>query len=279
MGAGDYYPEEGPPREVFVDGFSISRTPITNRQFARFVAETGYKTTAEIPPKLIQSNALNMGGIAPGSLVFDEPETIPNANDPHLWWKYCNGAQWRRPTGKGSALNGLEDHPVVHVSHFDAQAYAAWVGGRLPSEAEWERAARGGVDGSIYAWGDKFMPDGKRMAKTWEGEFPWHNTAPQGLMRTAPVGSYPANGFGLYDMIGNVWEWTSDIFVEPSLGVACCAPGKDAGEVGCSRGAQIALKGGSFLCDASYCRRYRPAARISLTPDTSTCHVSFRCVW
>ncbi|HUN94758.1 MAG TPA: formylglycine-generating enzyme family protein [Bradyrhizobium sp.] len=290
MGSNDHYAEEAPVHRVTVDDFLIDRTPVTNREFKEFVNTTGYITTAEIAP-----NPKDYPGALPnmlyaGSLVFSPPQRVTDLRDWSQWWSFMKGANWRRPYGPKSNIKGLDDHPVVHVSFADALAYAAWAGKDLPTEAEWEFAARGGLDGEEFAWGNSFMPDGKHMANTWQGNFPNQNTCDDGFERTSPVMAFPPNGYGLYDMIGNIWEWTTDWWSskhESDAPKACCIPQNPRG------GAQSAsydpalpnikiprkvLKGGSHLCAPNYCRRYRPAARHAEPIDTSTSHVGFRCI-
>ncbi len=268
MGSDDFYPDERPRREVSVGDFHIDETPVTNAQFARFVAETGYVTFAEIPP---DDPDLSRDLRRPGSAVFVEPAGPVDLDDASQWWRHVFDADWRRPRGLGSRFDLIPDHPVVHVTPADAQAYADWAGKALPSEAEWEYAARGGA-GTAYAWGDDFEPDGRRMAKTFQGVFPHDNAAPEGLKYTAPVRAFPPNGFGLYDMIGNVWEWTTDAYGAAAPGVpACCGPSG-------RRAPRQVVKGGSHLCAPSHCRRYRPAARWPQAVDTPTSHIGFRCI-
>jgi len=225
-----------------------------------------------------------------GSLVFNPPDHPVDLRDWSQWWIFRFRANWRRPFGKGSTIRGLDDHPVVHVAYKDAEAYAKWAGKDLPTEAEWEFAARGGLDGAEFAWGDEFTPSGKHMANTWQGNFPEENLALDGYERTSPVGSFPPNGYGLYDMIGNVWEWTSDWYAprhEADAPKTCCIPKnprggrQDQSYDPCQPQIRIprkVLKGGSHLCAPNYCRRYRPAARHPEPVDTSTSHVGFRCV-
>lgn len=295
MGCDTAYPEETPAHVVEIDRFRIDRHAVTNADFAAFVAATGHVTTAEIVPQATDyPNALPHMLFA-GSLVFRRTAGPVDTRDPSQWWELRRGADWRHPYGPRSSLDGLEGHPVVHVSHGDAAAYAAWAGKALPTEAEFEYAARGGLDGATYAWGEVFRPGGKHMANTWQGKFPWRNACEDGWEATAPVGSYPANGHGLYDMIGNVWEWTDDWYQPRHAGGAggprhaadpakpCCVPknprGPAAGTLDPAAPIpQKVLKGGSFLCAPSYCRRYRPAARHAESIDTSTCHIGFRCV-
>jgi sulfatase modifying factor 1 len=289
MGAEGFYEDERPVRSVRVGDFWIDEAPVTNAQFARFVDATGYVTFAEYPPDPALYPDMPLEMARAGSLVFNPPagagEAIINAETAPTWWSFVFGADWRHPLGPDSNLDGLADHPVVHMVAADAEAYAHWAGKALPTEAEWEYAARGGLDGATYAWGEDFEPEGRSMAKTWQGEFPWRNGAPAGLERTAPVRSYPANGFGLYDMIGNTWEWTADWYLgRQSAASPCCGGGRSpeamsvdpaAPSIGIPR--RVA-KGGSHLCAPSYCRRYRPAARWAQPVDTSTSHMGFRCI-
>lgn len=291
MGCDDFYPDEQPVRPAVVAAFWIDETPVTNEQFARFVAETGYVTFAEIPPDPRDYPGMDPALARAGSMVFspldrplDRPLSEVEGTPP--WWCFVFGADWRHPQGPDSSLEGRGDHPVVHIVAQDAEAYAAWAGKALPTEAEWEYAARGGLEGAAYAWGDLFEPEGRRMAKTWEGEFPWRNDAPAERAYTAAVRGYPANGFGLHDMIGNVWEWTADWYAsEPVAASPCCGPGARAAMAGsCDPRSPVAgiprrvLKGGSHLCAPSYCKRYRPAARWAQPVDTSTSHIGFRCI-
>ena len=290
MGSDRHYAEEAPVHRVRVDGFWIDRTPVTNRQFREFVRAIGHVTFAEIAP-----NPKNYPGALPnmlraGSLVFNPPKHRVDLRDWSQWWTFKFGANWRRPYGPRTSLNGLNDHPVVHVAYSDALAYAKWAGKDLPTEAEWEFAARGGLDGAEFAWGDDFTPGGKQMANTWQGAFPHENLRLDGHERTAPVTAFPPNGYGISDMIGNVWEWTTDWYSprhEANAHKACCIPvnprgGRDdASYDPCQPEIKIprkVLKGGSHLCAPNYCRRYRPAARHPEPVDTSTSHVGFRCV-
>jgi formylglycine-generating enzyme required for sulfatase activity len=290
MGSDKHYPEERPAHRVTVDGFWMDRHPVTNARFARFVAATGHVTFAEIPP-----NPSDYPGALPhmlyaGSLVFVQPTGPVDRRDFTNWWRFLPDANWRQPYGPGSSIDGLDLHPVVHVAYADAEAYAAWEGKTLPTEAEWELAARGGLDDAAYAWGDEFLPHDRHQANTWQGDFPWENRAADGYERTSPIGAFPPNGYGLYDMIGNVWEWTSDWY-QPrhpnDVAKPCCIPVNPRGPRAeesydpCQPGITIprkVLKGGSHLCAPNYCRRYRPAARHPEPVDTSTSHVGFRCI-
>ncbi|CAN7428580.1 formylglycine-generating enzyme family protein [Rhizobium sp. LjRoot30] len=289
MGSDHHYPEEAPAHPVTVDGFWMMEAPVTNRQFMAFVEATGHVTVAEKVP-----DAKNYPGALPemlraGSLVFTPPKTI-KGRDFWQWWSFTFRANWRRPLGGQSNLRGKLDHPVVHVAYTDAQAYARWAGYDLPTEAEFELAARGGSDDTEFAWGDELIPGGVLMANTWQGMFPTHSTKPKGTERTSAVKSFPANPYGLYDMIGNVWEWTTDYWSarhpEPAKS-PCCVPVNPRGagvetsfdpQQPAIRIPQRVLKGGSHLCAPNYCQRYRPAARHAETEDTSTSHVGFRCV-
>ena len=292
MGSENFYPEERPLRRVKVDPFWIDETPVTNRQFAAFVAATGHKTFAEIAPDPRDYPGMDPALAQPGSLVFRRtPHPVP-LNDFSQWWEFCLGADWRHPTGPDSSIDGLEDHPVVQVTYGDALAYAKWAGKSLPTEAEFEFAAKGGHDGRDYAWGDELAPEGRMLANFWQGAFPHENTLEDGFERTSPVRHYPANDYGLWDMIGNVWEWTCDWYGMPQAiskkrPDACCTIPNPRGARKadsfdpCSPQVKIGrrvIKGGSHLCAESYCQRYRPAARQAQAVDTSTSHIGFRCV-
>jgi formylglycine-generating enzyme required for sulfatase activity len=289
MGSDRHYPEEAPVHQVEIDGFLIDRYPVTNRDFARFVAETGHVTFAELAPDPTDYPGALPEMLFAGSLVFAPPRHRVDTRDWSQWWRFVEGADWRRPAGAASAKKALDMHPVVHVTFADALAYARWAGKDLPTEAEWEYAARGGLDGAEYAWGDVFAPNGRHMANTWQGEFPAQNLLKDGYARTSPVGAFPPNGHGLYDMIGNVWEWTSDWFTArhpPDPSKACCIPRNPRGgpeqesHDPCQpvRIARKVVKGGSHLCAPNYCRRYRPAARHAQPVDSSASHIGFRCV-
>jgi formylglycine-generating enzyme required for sulfatase activity len=278
MGSDDHYPEEAPVHLAAVDGFWIDRTPVTTGEFARFVAATGHVTTAERVPAAEEVPGADPALLVPGSLVFRPPEVVADRDDWAAWWCYKPGASWRHPAGPGSAA--AEDHPVVHVSFADACAYAAWAGKDLPTEAEWEFAARGGLDRAEFAWGDELVPGGVHRANTWQGRFPVENTAADGHVGTSPVTAFAPNGNGIYDMIGNTWEWTRDQYRadhRDRSAPACCTPSRGGLRLPDSETRKV-LKGGSHLCAPSYCRRYRPAARQSQTTDTSSCHIGFRCV-
>lgn len=272
MGADDFYPEERPVREAQVGAFWMDEHPVTNAEFAAFVDATGYETVAERMPSAADFPDAAPHLLVPGSLVFQQPRGPVDLRAYWLWWRYVPGADWRHPEGPDSSSDERRDHPVVHVALQDVRAFAAWAGKSLPTEAEWEFAARSGLDRAPYAWGAELAPGGRHLANTWQGSFPWLNTGADGYERTSPVGSFPANGYGLVDLIGNVWEWTADPFdgapasAQPCCGGAAPAPG------------MVVIKGGSFLCAPDYCARYRPAARSPQDPGTSACHVGFRCV-
>ena len=296
MGSDRHYPEEAPARAVSISGFWIDPYPVTNSQFQAFVAATGYQTLAERPADASIYPGADTAMLAPASAVFMPPSHPVDLSDPYRWWSYVPGADWQHPGGPGTSLRDRLDHPVTHVAWPDVLAYANWVGKAIPTEAEWEYAARGGLPDCEFAWGDDFRPDGHHMANTWQGEFPHENLALDGYAGTAPVGAFPANSYGLHDMIGNVWEWTADWYAahcRPATnGPTCCGapvPSVDpiiGGEQTDSieRGQfhlglpRKVLKGGSYLCAPNYCRRYRPAARMPQPIDTSTCHLGFRCV-
>jgi formylglycine-generating enzyme required for sulfatase activity len=288
MGSADYYPEERPVHRVSVDGFWMDEHAVTVAEFRRFVRATGHVTVAERPPDPAQYPGAAPDVLVPGSLVFTQPDGPVDLSDPRNWWSWVPGAQWRHPEGPGSSIDVRDRHPVTHVAYEDAAAFAAWAGKALPSEAEWERAARGGIEGAIYSWGDDFHPRGRVMANTWRGRFPWENLAPGGP-RTVPVKRFPPNGYGLFEMTGNAWEWTSDFFTSRHRGdlPACCLPHNPRVETPedsydrAQPGSHIprrVVKGGSFLCAPDYCLRYRPAARQGQAIETSSNHIGFRCV-
>lgn len=275
MGSEQFYPEERPVRDVSVGGFWMDSTPVTNAAFARFVEATGHITSAERDVDASLYPGASPAELQPAGLVFRRaPGPIPLDNA-RQWWRITPGAHWRNPRGDGRHLPAERRHPVVQVSHEDAAAYARWAGKSLPTEAEWEFAARGGLDGAVFVWGNSETGDaGKRLANTWQGRFPFENTTEDGFEHTSPVGSFPANGYGLYDMAGNVWEWTDDLYLRtaPQQSVCCGGPAESAAN------RLMVLKGGSHLCAPNYCFRYRPAARSSQAADTSTNHIGFRCI-
>ena len=285
MGSDRFYPEERPVREVSVGGFWIDRHPVTVAEFRRFVKATDRVTWAEQAPVADDYPEAAPELLVPGSLVFSKTSGPVDLGDHHNWWRWVPGADWRHPDGPESTVGGRERHPVTHVSYGDAVAYAEWAGKSLPTEAEWEYAARGGLEGADFTWGDEFAPKGRMMANTWQGEFPWQNLLLDRDEGTSPIETYPPNGYGLYDMAGNVWEWTDDYFTLPSAGSApsCCAPhnpreSQSANAPPGERFARRVIKGGSHLCAPNYCLRYRPAARQGETVDSTTSHIGFRCV-
>lgn len=274
-------PDTKPWHQVTVDGFWMDRAPITNIEFSEFVKETGYVTTAEkrLDPK--QYPGARLQDLEPAGIVFVQTEGPVDLTKPLNWWKLIRGASWEHPEGPHTNIENLSDHPVVHVSYEDAQAYAKWKGKRLPTEAEWEYAARGGLEKKKYVWGDEKLPEGKWMANIWQGKFPYDNSAEDGFMGTSPVKHYPPNGYGLYDMSGNVWEWCSDWYdakyysVSPSKNPQGPEKSYDPNE---PRIAKRVLRGGSFLCCDQYCRRYVPGGRGKNSPDSGTSNIGFRCV-
>jgi sulfatase modifying factor 1 len=288
MGSDRHYPEEAPAHPVSVSGFWVDRYAVTNEEFARFVAATGYVTVAERPADPADYPGAPPEMLVPASTVFVPPPHRVPLDDPYRWWRYVPGASWRAPRGPGSSIDGLARHPVVHVAWEDVQAYAAWAGKHLPTEAEWEFAARGGLEGAEYEWGDEFTPEGRYRANTWQGDFPLVNDQADGHLWTAPVGSFPPNGYGLHDMTGNVWEWTADWYqTHGELYHGCCTVTQPRGgqrdrsydpQNPALRIPRKVMKGGSHLCAPNYCRRYRPAARMPQPVDTSTSHLGFRCV-
>ena len=277
MGSTSFYPEEAPIHPVTVGPFAIERHPVTNAAFAEFVAATGYVTVAERPMDPALYPGVAEEDLLPGALVFRPTAGPVNLSDWRQWWDWAPGANWRAPYGVGSDIAGREDHPVVQVAYTDAAAYAAWAGRRLPTEAQWEYAARAGST-TTYAWGEEPTLDGALMANTWQGRFPFRNDGALTWVGTSPVGTFPPNGFGLIDMIGNVWEWTTTTYsarghTPDAPAGACCPPPADPDPTVIQ-----ALKGGSHLCAPEYCLRYRPAARSPQSQDSSTTHIGFRCV-
>lgn len=289
MGSDHHYPEEAPAHRVVVAGFWIDRCPVTNEEFRRFVADTGYVTVAERAPDSDAYPGADPDLLVPASAVFRKPRQPVDLNTPYAWWVHIPGANWRHPRGPQSSLRGLDHHPVVHVAWEDVEAYARWCGKELPTEAEWEYAARGDTEADTeYAWGDDLEPGGRHMANVWQGEFPMENLCLDGYEYTSPIHTFPPNGYGLFDMIGNVWEWTSAWYQEHrQIEHACCTVSnprgadQEASAAPSQPGQPIprkVMKGGSHLCAPNYCRRYRPAARMPQAVDTSTSHLGFRCI-
>jgi len=290
MGADGSYPEEAPAHRVTVSGFWMDPHAVTNVEFAAFVDATGYRTLAERPldPALYPGAQPEL--LKPGSAAFIMPVGRVDMRDVHSRWAYVPGASWRHPDGPRSTLEGRAQEPVVHIAFEDASAYAAWVGRQLPTEAEWEFAARGGLDGATFCWGEEFTPGGKYMANTWQGRFPFQDLGADGFAGRAPVGSFPPNGYGLYDMAGNVWEWTADWYSvrhTEDADLPCCVPRNPRGAAEAFsydpdqptvRIPRKVIKGGSYLCAPNYCRRYRPAARHPQMVDSTACHIGFRCI-
>ena len=285
MGSTEFYREESPVHERGVESFELDAHPVTNEAFAEFVAATGHKTVAERELDPADFPGADPADLVPGAMVFTPTRGPVDLRDWRQWWRWQPGAYWRQPAGPGSSVDGRSRHPVVHVSFEDAATYAAWAGKRLPTEAEWEWAARGGLVGARFAWGDEQQPKGRLMANTWQGSFPYANTGAEGWVGTSPVGTFPANSYGLVDMTGNTWEWTSDYYSPRHI-----VPGTTAIDAGArvdllaaasaepgSRMPRRVLKGGSHLCSPEYCLRFRPAARTAQAEDTATTHIGFRC--
>jgi formylglycine-generating enzyme required for sulfatase activity len=290
MGSDRHYPEERPAHPVTMSPFWMDETAVTNAQFAAFVAATGYLTVAERPLDPMLYPGAPPENLAPGSLVFRMTDGPVDTRDVSNWWAWTPGACWRHPEGQGRTIEGGEDHPVVQVAYEDAEAYARWAGKELPTEAEWEFAARGGLEGAEFAWGDELAPGGAHLANTWQGPFPWRNFETDRFAGTCPVRSFPPNPYGLFEMIGNTWEWTTDWFAprhQADPAKPCCAPTDPRGPSmersfdsaqPAVRVPRKVVKGGSFLCAPSYCRRYRPAARHAQMVDSGMSHIGFRCV-
>ncbi len=280
MGSEEGYPEERQVHSVRLDGFLIDRHEVTNAQFAAFVKATGHVTVAERKPS--PGDAANITGnqLPAGGVIFVWPKNGEQFKAAYQWWQYKSGANWRHPYGPGSSIAGLENHPVVQIAYDDAVAYAKWLGRDLPTEAEAEYAARGGLDGATYPWGNTPDVNGRSMANAWQGAFPNINTGQDGHRGTAPVGCYPPNGYGVFDAVGNVWEWTKDVYVdrhpkqdmENPMIVRVANP-RDAGPH-----PDRIIKGGSFLCSPDFCLRYRPSSRQPQDPTLSTVHIGFRTV-
>jgi formylglycine-generating enzyme required for sulfatase activity len=288
MGSDQHYPEEAPVHKARVDGFWIDRYPATNQEFRRFVEATGYVTVAERAPDTADYPGAKPELLVAASTVFKKPRYPVDLGNHYNWWHWMPGADWRHPVGPNSSLKSRDQHPVVHMAWEDVEAYVQWIGKQLPTESEWEFAARGGLDGAEFAWGDEFTPGGKHMANTWQGDFPYRNLLSDGFEGTSPIGVFPANGYGLFDMIGNVWEWTTDWYADHHpIGKACCTVTNPRGadretsydpQQPTIRIPRKVIKGGSHLCAPNYCRRYRPAARMSQPIDTGTSHLGFRCI-
>lgn len=287
MGSDEFDAKEFPAHLVSVDGYWMDETEVTNAQFARFVLATGYVTIAEQIPKAEDFPGVPPESLVAGSMIFEAPEIVPNLGNHMIWWKYVHGANWRQPTGPGSSIEGKDDFPVVHIAYDDAVAYAEWAGKRLPTEAEWEFAARGGLHQQKYVWGNKRNPNGLQLANIWQGHFPKEDTGEDGFAGIAPVKQFPPNQFGLYDISGNLWEWVADWYQadyyvnsprwnpqgpprEQSTPDETSPPG--------NTNYQRVIRGGSYLCSDVYCTGYRPSARMSTTPDSATNHTGFRCV-
>ena len=290
MGSDKHYPEEAPAHPVKVDGFWMDASPVTNAQFREFVEATGYITFCENAPHASDYPDADPALLVAASAVFVPPPGRVDLGNAYQWWQFVTGANWRHPQGPHSSIADFDDHPVVHLAYADIEAYADWMGKQLPTEAEWEWAARGAGGDTEFAWGEELAPGGRHLANTWQGEFPWQNLAEDGHAGTSPVGAYPSNAYGLSDMIGNVWEWTCDWYTprhsEPAA-KACCIPSNPRGGAldasydpaqPHNRIPRKVMKGGSHLCAPNYCQRYRPAARLSQPVDTSTSHLGFRCV-
>lgn len=288
MGSDRHYIEEAPVRRVEVDGFWVDPGPVTNDAFAQFVAATNYRTVAERPLDPDDFPGAPTENLVPGSMVFTPTSGPVDVRDYTQWWRWTPGAEWRHPAGPESSIDGLDNHPVVHVAFEDVEAYLKWAGADLPTEAEWEFAARGGLDGAEFVWGDDDPQDSEPVANTWQGQFPWDNSCLDGWSRTSPVGSYPPNGYGMYDTAGNVWEWTADWYKGADRETpSCCVPSNPrGGTIDDSydpmqpdfRIPREVVKGGSHLCAPSYCYRYRPAARQPQMVDTGMSHIGFRAI-
>lgn len=280
IGDDEHYPSERSAEDISVSDFCIEQYEVTNAQFAKFVEATDYVTVAERPLSKEQFPNLSESERKPGSLVFQMAEPGAKKIGYLSWWKWVPGTDWRHPLGPESNIKGKENYPVVQVAYEDVEAYAKWAGMTLPTEAQWEYAARGGLDNATYSWGEQYSA---KKANTWQGLFPVFNTKVDGFQGTAPVGSFEPNGYGLYDITGNVWEWTADWYrvghEEKSHSVEPTGPAKkDSFDPREPQVAKHVIKGGSYLCAPNYCSRYRPAARESQSPDTGTTHIGFRLV-
>ena len=276
LGSDQHYPEEGPVRDVTVEGFAIQTHPVTNAEYAQFIDATGYLTVAERPLNPADYPGAPAENLQPGSMVFRRTSGPVDLRDLSQWWIWTPGASWRRPVGPNSSIDNRADHPVVHIAYEDAEAYAIWAELALPTEAEWEIAARGGLNHATYTWGDKPEQPGQQLANYWHGDFPWRPEP--GYGRTSPVGGFAPNGYGLFDMAGNVWEWTSDWYADDRAGDPCCEAGSYDSAQPQFRVPRKVIKGGSFLCADNYCLRYRPAARRPQMIDTGMSHIGFRCL-
>lgn len=293
MGSDNFYPEEKPVHDVTVDGFYIDKYEVTNEQFGKFVNETGYITVAERPLNPEDYPGAPAENLAPGSLVFQKRNGPVDLKNYRNWWAWIPGANWKNPKGPGSSIEERQKYPVVHIAYEDAEAYADWIGKELPSEAEWEYASRGGLDGKNFTWGDEDVQYTAPMANTWQGEFPYQNLLVDEYEGASPVGSFAPNGYGLYDMAGNVWEWTSDWYVAHLDDSAdryktCCTPAINPRVISPDGSYDVrqpqfkiprkVVKGGSHICAPNYCLRYRPAARQPQMIDTGMSHIGFRCI-
>ncbi len=277
MGSSDFYPDEGPIQNVQVEGFWIDKYEVTNDQFAQFVDETGYKTVAERQLNPADYPDIPAEQLKPGSVVFIMPTKLTQGGSLTDWWQFVPGANWREPNGPGSDIKGKDNNPVIHVAFEDARAYAAWLGRELPTEAQWEYAARGGLEGQAFAWGMEFRPDDRWRANTWQGIFPAFNEGEDGHLATSPTGCYAPNDYGIYDMIGNVWEWVDDWYYpgHQQANADSTASGYDPRQPGV---AVKVIKGGSYLCAKNFCMRYRPSARHAQESNLSAAHIGFRTV-
>ena len=286
FGGPDPMRDARPIHRVHVDGFWMDRTEVTNDQFRAFVEATGYRTVAERPPRQEDFPGAPLENLVPGSLVFTPPDGPVPLTDHYVWWNYVAGADWQHPTGPDSSIDGHDDDPVVQIAHEDALAYAAWAGKRLPTEAEWEFASRGGLSGALYPWGNDFRPGGRFMTNTWQGRFPLQNTADDGCAAVAAVGRFPANAYGLHDMSGNVWEWCSDWYRHDTYATALATGTPERNPAGPADSfdpqepheKKRVLRGGSFLCSEQYCARYIVGTRGKGEPSSGCNHIGFRCV-